>query len=307
MRQENTNSSVNAPVTNEPANVSENGQKGEDAGATASPQSGQPADANQERSGGDGDPKRDTAQGKLVAVNKIDGCAMAIPPGSSPSNGSGSLTASVSKERDDLGFLGPSESIQFNVESPLESADVEGLRLDTSVEDWGKGDEEDYSTIEICSAHKILEPVRTHPDPSFWGKYAILEHKGETYILHPSVFKLIREEPAIKTCFLVPTVSLSGKLFVWPVAYASAFTRNGGCLRTRRRAAEEAREVWTRVIFITGSFVYKGKPFPELADRKPQFPKLGYKEIIQTASEGLIIRNGEHPVLKELGSTREAF
>jgi hypothetical protein len=174
--------------------------------------------------------------------------------------------------------------------------DLEGLRLPPENEILGA-----KKTIMSVPVGKPDRQhfVRVHPDPEYRFDSALLELKldREIYLVMPQVALEIPGEYFRATVFTC--INRQGNVSLWPIRLPDPDGRQLEWHRTAREAAEMAMKRWLRVVAnrsIGAYDVYEATGnIPE-----PEWPDIGFKELLKIAFRDRLIDNPHHPVLKRL-------
>jgi len=141
--------------------------------------------------------------------------------------------------------------------------------------------------------------VRVHPDPAYRENFPIIELKDEReeYIVVAELVPALVGEFVTKTLFTA--INRQGTVFFWPVRLPSPDGKNLDWWRSSREAAELAMKSWIRVranmnlgaydIFQADSVI------PD-----PEWPQLGFWELIKIAFCDHLVDRIDHPVIKRL-------
>ena len=141
--------------------------------------------------------------------------------------------------------------------------------------------------------------VRVHPDPAYRENFPIIELKDEReeYIVVADLVPTLVGEFVTKTLFTA--INRQGTVFFWPVRLPSPDGKNLDWWRSSREAAELAMKSWIRVranmnlgaydIFQADSVI------PD-----PEWPQLGFWELIKIAFRDHLVDRIDHPVIKRL-------
>jgi hypothetical protein len=141
--------------------------------------------------------------------------------------------------------------------------------------------------------------VRVHPDSAYRDNFPIIELKDEReeYIVVADLVPELVGEFVTKTLFTA--INRQGTVFFWPVRLPSPDGKNLDWWRSSREAAELAMKSWIRVranmnlgaydIFLAGSVI------PD-----PEWPQLGFWELIKIAFRDHLVDRIDHPVIKRL-------
>jgi hypothetical protein len=166
------------------------------------------------------------------------------------------------------------------------------------------------SFIETAGVKKLLTTVpvrkpspqdfvRVHPDAAYRENFPIIELKDEReeYIVTSNLVLSLANELVSKTLFLA--ANRQGTIFLWPVRLPPPDGRNMDWWRSAREAAELAATQWIRVranqnLGAYEIFTAEGV-LPE-----PEWPELGFWDLIKLAFRDHLIDRLDHPVLKRL-------
>jgi hypothetical protein len=141
--------------------------------------------------------------------------------------------------------------------------------------------------------------VRVHPDPGFRENFPIIELKDEReeYIVTRDLVPALMGEFVTKTLFTA--VNRQGTVFFWPVRLPSPDGKNNGWWNTAREAAELAQKSWIRIksnMNLGGYEIFKA----DGAIPDPEWPQLGFWDLIKIAFRDRLIDCIDHPVIKRL-------
>jgi hypothetical protein len=141
--------------------------------------------------------------------------------------------------------------------------------------------------------------VRVHPDAAFRENFPIVELKDEReeYIVTAELVPALVGEFVTKTLFTA--INRQGTLFFWPVRLPSPDGKNNDWWRSSREAAELAmiRYVRIRSNQNVGAYdIYEA----EGVLPNPEWPELGFWDLIKIAFRDHLIDRTDHPVLKRL-------
>ena len=141
--------------------------------------------------------------------------------------------------------------------------------------------------------------VRVHPDPAYRENFPIIELKDEReeYIVVADLVPLLIGEFVTKTLFTA--INRQGTVFFWPVRLPSPDGKNLDWWRSSREAAELAMEFWIRVranMDLGAYDIFKADGvIPD-----PEWPQLGFWELIKIAFRDHLVDRIDHPVIKRL-------
>src|SRR5215475_2259485 len=166
------------------------------------------------------------------------------------------------------------------------------------------------SFIETAGVKKLLTTIpvrkprpqdfiRVHPDPAYRENFPIIELKDEReeYIVVAELVPELMGEFVTKTLFTA--INRQGTVFFWPIRLPSPDGKDLDWWRSGREAAELATKSWirTRANVNLGAYdIFKAESV--IAD--PEWPKLGFWELIKIAFRDHLIDRLDHPVIKRL-------
>lgn len=141
--------------------------------------------------------------------------------------------------------------------------------------------------------------VRVHSDPAFCENFPIVELKDEReeYIVTASLVPTLMGELVTKTLFTA--INRQGTVFLWPVRLPSPDGKDLDWWRSLREAAELAKTSWIRVranvnLGAYDIFLAEGV-IPD-----PEWPELGFWDLIRIAFRDHLIDRLDHPVVDRL-------
>lgn len=142
--------------------------------------------------------------------------------------------------------------------------------------------------------------VRTWGHDDDWKPYPLIEVKEDRtfYLLSPRITAALREngETTLIQARLVPTVDYCGNLFLWPLKVSE---RENSWNLSGERVAILAKDKWLRVQSNLGAGHYDTFVAVDQS-REPNWPELSYAKILDLAFKGRVIKDMDHPVLKNL-------
>lgn len=141
--------------------------------------------------------------------------------------------------------------------------------------------------------------IRTHPDPGFRIDTAVIELKEEheTYLVSPEILGELPSEWVPKT--LVTYINRQGVLALWPIRLPGSDGRIDQWNDTAREAASLAQNDWVRVSANMSLGAYEiFTAIGEIPD--PEWPDIGFEEVLQIAFKANYISSLDHPVIKAL-------
>jgi hypothetical protein len=141
--------------------------------------------------------------------------------------------------------------------------------------------------------------VCVRPDPQFRENFPIIELKDEReeYIVVADLVPELRGEFVTKTLFTA--INRQGTVFFWPVRLPSPDGRDMEWWRSGREAAELATKFWIRVranMNLGAYEIFKA----ECVISDPEWPELGFWDLIKIAFRDHLIDRIDHPVVKRL-------
>ena len=141
--------------------------------------------------------------------------------------------------------------------------------------------------------------VRVHPDPAYRENFPIIELKDEReeYIVVAELVPALVGEFVTKTLFTA--INRQGTVFFWPVRLPSPDGKNLDWWRSSREAAELAMKSWIRVRANMNLGAYDiFQAASVISD--PEWPQLGFWELIKIAFRDHLVDRIDHPVIKRL-------
>jgi hypothetical protein len=161
------------------------------------------------------------------------------------------------------------------------------------------------SFIETAGVKKLLTTVpvgkpsqqdfvRVRAESDYRENFPIIELKDEReeYIVTADLVPALTGEFVIKTLFT--TINRQGTIFFWPVRLPPPDEKNLNWWRSSREAAELAMTSWIRVRANLDLGAY------DIAIPEPEWPQLGFWELIKIAFRDHLVDRIDHPVIKRL-------
>jgi hypothetical protein len=141
--------------------------------------------------------------------------------------------------------------------------------------------------------------VRVHPSPEYRENFPIIELKDEReeYIVTSALVPELTGEFVTKTLFLA--IHRQGTVFFWPVRLPTADGKDLDWWRSGREAAELAMRDWVRVkanMNLGAYDIFKA----ESVITEPEWPQLGFWDLIKLAFRDHLITSTDHLVVKRL-------
>ena len=195
-----------------------------------------------------------------------------------------------------------------NEETPTDPVATGNVNWQAAAEDMTFVDEGDVA--EVQGAVALKKPgreryFRAHSNKADYSTtLQVLEVKEDMelrgdYLVHPELSTelsafLQGQQSMIKRKNVVLCVDGGGQIFVWPVA---AVGSDNQWHRSARKAVEEARSKWIRMIPAHAGYriFHPTTPIPE-----PEWPDTPFGELLDSAFEGRIIDSMDHPVIEYL-------
>jgi hypothetical protein len=182
-------------------------------------------------------------------------------------------------------------------ETPLDPFAPENLRLSQAFT-------ETVGVKKLLKTVPVRKPsaqdfVRTHPDPEYRENFPIIELKDEReeYIVTAGLVPELVGEYVTKT--LYTAINRQGVVFFWPVRLPSADGKDMNWWRSAREAAALATKSWVRVKANTGLGAYEIFR-AESVMSEPEWPDLGFWDLIKIAFRDHLVDRIDHPVIKRL-------
>jgi hypothetical protein len=141
--------------------------------------------------------------------------------------------------------------------------------------------------------------VRVRPEPAYRENFPMIELKDEReeYIVVADLVPELVGEFVTKTLFTA--INRQGTVFFWPVRLPSPDGKDLDWWRSSREAAELAMKFWVRVRANMNVGAYDiFQAVSVLSD--PDWPQLGFWDLIKIAFRDHLIDRIEHPVIKRL-------
>ena len=166
------------------------------------------------------------------------------------------------------------------------------------------------SFVETAGVKKLLttipvrkpgpqEFVRVHPSPDYRENFPIIELKDEReeYIVTASLVPELIGEFVIKTLYLA--INRQGTLSFWSVRLPGPDGKDMNWWKSGREAAALAMKDWVRVKANMNLGAYDTFKAANVVS-EPDWPTLGYWELIKIAFRDHLIDRIDHPVIKRL-------
>jgi hypothetical protein len=181
--------------------------------------------------------------------------------------------------------------------SPLDPFDPANLRLSQSFT-------ETVGVKKLVTTVPVRKPgpqdfVRVHPSREYREDFPIIELKDEReeYIVTAALVPELAGEFVTKTLYLA--INRQGTLFFWPVRLPSPDGKDMNWWRSAREAAALATRDWVRVkpnMNLGAYEIFRA----ESAMSEPEWPELGFWELIKIAFRDHLVDSIDHSVIKRL-------
>ena len=141
--------------------------------------------------------------------------------------------------------------------------------------------------------------VRVHPSREYREDFPIIELKDEReeYIVTAALVPELAGEFVTKTLYLA--INRQGTPFFWPVRLPSPDGKDMNWWRSAREAAALATRDWVRVkpnMNLGAYEIFRA----ESAMSEPEWPELGFWDLIKIAFRDHLVDRIDHPVIKRL-------
>jgi hypothetical protein len=157
---------------------------------------------------------------------------------------------------------------------------------------------EDLLTDVPIRKPKPQEFVRVHPE--YRKSFRVLEHERDQrklYLATPAVHRVAADHTKPFTFRLA--VNAQGLLFLWPLRMAGSDETLWPAWESAAEQARRAEAEWIQVYWHKGLGLYQvRRPFGNFGD--PAWPKESFQEILNIGFKGRVIKDVDHPVIKEL-------
>jgi len=175
--------------------------------------------------------------------------------------------------------------------------DLEKLRLSQNFAET-VGVKKKIITVPVRKPHR-QSFVRVHPDESWRLETAVLEVKEdrETYLVDPVIWPELPGEIVPKVLFT--TINRQGVVFLWPVRLPGEDGRHDAWNQSALEAATLATTQWVRVVANMSLGAYE--VFEATGNLpEPEWPDIGFKELLEIAFKDKFIQSLDHPVIRSL-------
>jgi hypothetical protein len=141
--------------------------------------------------------------------------------------------------------------------------------------------------------------IRVHPSHDWRLDTAVLHVKEdrETYLVEPALWPELAGELIPTT--LLTSLTRQGALFLWPIRLPGADGRHDDWNRSALEAATIATRGWIRVAANLSMGAYEVFQ-PSVVVPEPEWPELGFRDLLKLAFRDRFISAFEHPVLRRL-------
>jgi hypothetical protein len=164
-------------------------------------------------------------------------------------------------------------------------------------------------TVKLLTTVPVRKPEKTewfrvHPDASMrLEPVAVLEFKAEreTYLVLPQLVRLVSNEARQVTLFTA--VNRAGVTFIWPVPLPGPDGRTNRWHESGREEAGLGMRQWIRMVANMQLGAYEVTT-ASVAMPEPQWPSVGFGELLQIAFKDRLLDRDDHPVLLGLRGER---
>jgi hypothetical protein len=153
-------------------------------------------------------------------------------------------------------------------------------------------------TVPVRKPHRQAF-VRVHPSEGYRFAAAVVEIDDDRihYLVDPALAPELPGEVTPKMMFT--TVDRQGTVFLWPIRLPGADGRLDDWNRVALEAAQIATTKWIRLVANMSLRTYD--VLEATADLPaPEWPDIGFPELMKIAFRGRVIDNLDHPALRKL-------
>jgi hypothetical protein len=142
--------------------------------------------------------------------------------------------------------------------------------------------------------------VRTHPDPAYQLKTAVIEiqHPDEIYLVKQDLWEALAGESTFTTKLLILTVNRQHTAFFWPIRLPDPSGRVDNWSQSALSAAQLAMQRWVRVTSDMSLGAYSVLYADYDAD--PVWPERTMGELLKVAFRDRYIDTSDHIILRQL-------
>jgi hypothetical protein len=169
---------------------------------------------------------------------------------------------------------------------------------EATVADDGSADDGDGKQVRFALA-------KPHPEEFFWVhggedwrvEMRILEDRTRTsnpvFVLHPDYTPPEEIQRWVRAVTIVACITRANTVYLWPAKHSTESTAD-----VIREGIENPP---VRPIWVPADKEYKLKPVPEELHRyKPTWPPLSFGQMFDKATEGRVIRDDNHSLIRRL-------
>jgi hypothetical protein len=176
--------------------------------------------------------------------------------------------------------------------------DLDNLRLPQNFSETA-GVKKLLRTVPVRKPNK-QDFVRVHPDAAYRESFAMVELKEDREEYLVAGAGLAAELAAeIVNKILFTAINRQGVVFLWPVRLPGPDGKEMEWHRSARDAAEEATRHWIRVSPNMSLGAYE-MIVAEAITSAPNWPEVGFQELIRIAFRDRLITSLDHPVVRRL-------
>jgi hypothetical protein len=226
------------------------------------------------------------AANKTYKENPIMGTTLEFPEGSDENLDEGAKPTPLDRE---IKMEGEKNSVPCDLSSFRLSQDFSlegGIKPVLGVVPVRKPDKQEF--------------FRVHPDQAWkLGPAGVIELRAtkEVYLVTGKAAENIRDLFATKIIFTA--VTRHGQIFLWPVFFPNQNGRQNNWHVSALAAAQKAQTSWIRVQANMALGQYDIAQATGILS-EPEWPKIGFDELVLLAFKDHIIDSVNHPVIREL-------
>jgi hypothetical protein len=196
--------------------------------------------------------------------------------------------------KSDLQLIPLTETPETNSLDPFAP---ENLRLDQSFTET-VGVKKLLTTIPVRKPGKQTF-FRVHPDPAYREMFPMIDLRDdkEEYIVAKELVPELATEIVYKQLCLA--ITRQGTVFFLPLRYPGPDGKDNEWWKSLRDHAKRAQTHWIRVIPNQELGAYECLQAADTLS-EPEYPELGYWDLIKIAFKDYLIKERNHPVIKRL-------
>lgn len=181
-----------------------------------------------------------------------------------------------------------------DAQSGLGALALDSLRLS---QDFGAklGVKKQFVTVPVRKPTR-QEWFRAHPEWELHTPILELKEERETYLVEPSLWEEHSGELVPK--LIVPTITRQGVVALWPLRLPGEDGRQDEWSRSAMVAAQMAKGQWVRLAANMPLGAYDISTSE--VGHEPQWPEIGFDELVRIGFKDHFIGSADHPVLRRL-------